>query len=63
MFLGQFVVGTAGALTHHNLDAGITQILGMGMALAAITNDGNGLVFQTIKVCILIVINFHLNIL
>ena len=33
------------------------------MALAAITDDGHGLVFQTIKVCILIVVNFHLNIL
>ena len=58
-----YVTIAAGALTHHNLDAGITQILGMGMALTAITDDGHGLVFQTIKVCILIVINFHLNIL
>jgi len=63
VFLGQFVVGAAGALAHHNLDAGIAQVLGVGVALAAVTDDGDGFILQEIKVGILIVINFHLNFL
>ena len=60
MLFGQFVVGAAGALAHHYLDAGIAQVLGVGVALAAVADDGHGLVFEATEVRILIVINFHL---
>ena len=63
MFLGQFVVGAAGALSHHNLDAGIAQVLGVGVSLTAVADDGHGLIFQEIKVGILIVIDFDLKFL
>ena len=45
VLLGQLVVGTAGALAHDDLHAGVAQVLGMGMALAAVTDDGLSLVF------------------
>lgn len=63
VFFGQLVVGAAGALAHDHLDPGIPQVLGMGMALAAVADDGDGLIFQNIEIGILIIIHFHLNIL
>ena len=56
---GQFVVGAAGALTHNNLHAGIAQVLGMGMPLAAIPDDGYRLVFQHIEIGVFVIIDFH----
>ena len=38
---------------------GIPQILGMGMALAAVSENGDGLAFEHRKVGILIIIGFH----
>lgn len=59
MFPGKLVVGTARTLTHDDVDAGVTQILGMGMPLAAVADDGNGLALKIIQVGILFVIGFH----
>ena len=56
---GQFVIGAAGALTHNNLHAGIAQVLGMGMTLAAIPDDGYRLVFQHIEIGVFVIIDFH----
>ena len=59
VFLGKSVVGTTGTLTDNHVEAGITQILGMRMALAAVTDNGNGLVFEKIQVRVLFIEGFH----
>ncbi len=59
VFLGQCIVGAAGALPDNDINPGIPQILGMSMALAAIAENGDGLAFEHRKVGILIIIGFH----
>ena len=48
-----------GSQTNRHLDAGIGQILGVGVALRAITNDGDFLALDQGEVGVLVVINFH----
>ncbi|KAF5038975.1 hypothetical protein DSECCO2_548680 [anaerobic digester metagenome] len=59
VFLGQLPVGAAGTLADDHLDAGIAQVLGVGMALAAVADDGLGFVGQEGEVGVLVVIDFH----
>ena len=49
------------ALTQANrdLDAGISQILSVGMALGAVTNDGDLLALDQREIGVLVIINFH----
>jgi hypothetical protein len=47
------------AQTNGDLDAGVLQVLGVGMALRAITNDGDLLALDQGEVGVLVVINFH----
>ena len=46
VFSGQIIIGTAGTLSHHHFNPRIAQILGMGVPLAAVTDNGHSLVFQ-----------------
>ena len=59
VLLGKLVIGTAGALADDDVDARIAQILRMGMALAAVTEDGHGLALEHVEVGVLFVIGFH----
>ena len=63
VLLGQLIVGAAGALAHHDLHAGVAQILGMGMALAAVADDGHRFVFQHTEICVFVIIYFHGSVL
>ena len=47
------------AQTNRHLAAGILQILGVGMALRTVTDDGHVLVFDQGQVCVFVVENFH----
>ena len=52
--------GGAGTQRHgHFLDAGITQVQRMGMALAAVADDGNLLALNQVHVGVAIVIDTH----
>ena len=44
---------------NHDVDTGILQVVGMGVALRAITNNGNRLVLNDRKICIFVVIHLH----
>jgi hypothetical protein len=56
----RLVPGSAAlAQTNGDLDAGILQVLGVGMALRAVTNDGDLLALDQGEVGVLVVINFH----
>lgn len=59
VFLGEIVVRSAGTLGNNDIDAGITQVLSMGMPLTAVTDNGHGFVFQQAQICIFLIINFH----
>ena len=59
VLLGQIVVGSSGTLAYDHIDAGITKIEGMGMALAAVTQDSNCLVLEEGKIGIVVIIRFH----
>jgi hypothetical protein len=50
---------TALAQANRYLDPGILEVLGMGMALRAIADDGHFLALDEGEVGILVVINFH----
>ena len=43
---------------HHNVDAALGQVLGVGVALAAEADDGNGLAVQHTQVAVAVVILF-----
>lgn len=60
MFLGERIVGAAGTLTDDDADAGVAQVLGMRVTLAAVTDDGDGLALQGLQIRILLVIDLHL---
>ena len=45
--------------TNNHVHAGFVQVQGVGMALRAVTDDGNGLAFDQGKITILVVENFH----
>ncbi len=51
--------GTALAQTDRHIDAGVAQVLSVGMALGAVTNDGDLLALDQGEVSVLIVINLH----
>ena len=56
---GQLPVGPARTLADHHPHSGIAQVLGMRVALAAVSDNGHGLVFEAGDVRILIIIHFH----
>ncbi len=45
----------------HVLDAAVPQVLRMGVALAAIADDGNVLVFDQLQISVTVIINAHFN--
>jgi hypothetical protein len=47
------------AQAHHHVDATVVQVLGMGMALGTVANDGHRLAFDQTQVCILVIKNLH----
>ncbi|MNZ78143.1 hypothetical protein D3C78_967070 [compost metagenome] len=51
----------ARAQTDGNVDAGVFQVAGMGMALGTVTDDGNFLALDDGKVTVFIVENAHGN--
>ena len=55
VFLGQLPVGAAFALADDHLHSGVAEVLGMGMALGAVADDGHGFIFQKRKIGVLIV--------
>ena len=59
VFLGKFIIRPAGALSDNDVHARVAQVLGMGVALASVPDDGHGLVFQQTQVRIALVIDFH----
>lgn len=60
VFPGKFIVGTAWALPDYYIYAGVAQVLGMGMPLASITYDRDCLALERTKICVLVIIDFHL---
>ena len=55
-----FVPGSASlAQTHHHFDAAVVQVLGVGMALRTIADDGHGFAFDQAQVTVFVVIDFH----
>jgi hypothetical protein len=46
MLPGQFIIFSPGTLADDNIYPGITQILGMGMPLAPIPDNGHGFIGQ-----------------
>lgn len=57
--LASWIVRAAGTLSHDDVDAGVAKVLGVGVALAAIADDGHGFVLQQAQIRIRIIINFH----
>ena len=55
---GEVVVLAAGALANDDLHAGIPEVLGVGVTLRAVADDGDGLALEMIEVGVLVVINF-----
>src|SRR5574343_887765 len=51
--------GTALAQANRDVDAGVAQVLRMGMALGTVTNDGDLIALDQGEVGVLVVINFH----
>jgi hypothetical protein len=49
--------GRAGAQTDHHRDAGVAQIIGMGMALRAVADDGDLLALDEREVGVFVVVN------
>ena len=47
------------AQADHDVHAAFVEVLSMGMALAAIADDGNGLALDQAQVTVLVVKNFH----
>ena len=47
------------AQADHDFDATVVQVLGMGVALTSVTNDGNRLALDQAQVTVLVVKNFH----
>ena len=47
------------AQADHDLHAAVVQVLGVGMALGAVADDGHGLALDQAQVTILVVKNFH----
>jgi hypothetical protein len=47
--------------TDGNVDAGVTQVLGVSVALRAIANDGDVFAFDQRQVSVFVVKNFHFN--
>ena len=44
-----------------DVDAAVLEVQRMGMALAAVTDDGNGLASEHLEICILIIVSFCHN--
>ena len=45
MLFSQFVVSTAGTLTHDNIHTGVSQVLSVSVTLAAVANNSNSFTF------------------
>ena len=57
-----FVPGRATlAQTHNHFHAAVVQVLGMGMTLATVADDGHCLTFDQAQVAVFVVINFHFS--
>jgi hypothetical protein len=50
------------AQADHDLHAAVVQVLCVGVALAAVADDGNGLALDQAQVAVLVVKNFHFEI-
>jgi hypothetical protein len=51
--------GTAFAQANHHLDTAVIEVLCVGMALAAVADDGHGLALDQAQITVLVVKNFH----
>ena len=47
------------AQPHHHVDAGVVQVLGVGMALAPVTDDRHLLALEAAQVCVLVVVDIE----
>ncbi len=56
---GQVAVGRARQLGHDHRAAAVAEVLGVGMALRAVAENGNRLVLQQGKVRVFVVINLR----
>ena len=62
MALGQVVVGAARPLADDDLAAAVAEVLGMGVALRAVADDGDRLVFEQRQVGVFLVVHLgHLR--
>ena len=53
----QVVVLAAGALADDDVDAGVAEVLGLGVALRAVADDGDGLAGEGVHVGVFVVVD------
>ncbi len=56
--LGQVVVRAARPLADDHRAAAVAQVLGLGVALRAVAEDGNRLAFEDREIGVVVVVNF-----
>ena len=54
---GEVVVLAAGPLADDDVDAAVAEVLGLGVALRAVADDGDGLAFEGGEVGVFVVVN------
>ena len=54
---GEVVVLAAGALADDDVDAAVAEVLGLGVALRAVADDGDGLAFEGGEVGVFVVVD------
>ena len=57
VLLGKGAAAAARSETHDHVNAGVTQVLGMGVALAAVADDGHGLAGKGIERRVVVVVH------
>ena len=55
---GQVVVFAAGPLADDDVAAAVAQVLGLGVALRAVAEDGDRFAFERRKIGVVVVVNF-----
>src|SRR4030042_5519018 len=56
----ELIIFTPLSLGDDDIEATLSEVLGLGMTLAPITDDSNLFPFQVIEICVLVIIDFHL---
>ena len=57
MAFGELIVGSAGSLGHNHLEAAITEVLGLGVPLRAVADDGDGLAGEVLEIGVGVVVD------